>query len=112
MTEKESITKPGMKSTPNSPQKQRKYKMRGLKRSQSIGHNIGSNRHEYGISTLNMARRVRCFHSRSNENLWLVGSMESFHTQVKRRQESGDGDGYNSGKSSHFSHSVDNLEMF
>ena len=71
---KESITTPGITSTPNSLKKQRKYKNSGLKRSQSIGHSIGSDRHEFRMSPLNSTRRVRCSHSRSNENLWLVGS--------------------------------------
>ena len=61
---------------------------------------------------MNSTRIVRCSHSRSIKNLWLVGSMESFHAQVKRRQESGDGDGNSSGKSSNFNYSVDNLEIF
>ena len=108
-TKKDHTIVASIASVSNSPWKQRKPKNRRLQRGQSTGHSIGSSIHEYGLSPLNSTRRVKCSHSRSNENLLLVGSMERFHVQIKKRQESGDGDGYSSGKSSNFSYSDDNL---
>ena len=95
----------GITSAPSTPKKQRKIKAQGLKRSQSTGQNIGFERHEYGLTELDRTRRVKCSHSKSNENLWLVGSMESFHIQVRSRHASGEF----SSRSSLFSFSEERL---
>ena len=95
----------GITSAPSTPKKQRKKRREGLKRSQSTGQNIGVERHQYGLTEIDRTRRVKCSHSRSNENLWLVGSMESFHIQVRSRHASGEF----SSRSSLFSFSEEHL---
>ena len=79
---------------------------RTLNRSQSVDHNIGSSPHQYEVFPPNPTRRLRCSHSVSDENLWLIGDLDSFHVQVTRRGGEGN---WRDGGRAYFSYSVDNL---
>ena len=68
---------PKTKSAPGSPVK----KVRGP----SPASPRKEQRHEYGTPTHSLVRRVMCKHSKSTENLWLAGRIESYNSRVKEK---------------------------
>ena len=68
---------PKTKSAPSSPVKKG--------RSPSLASPRKEQRHEYGTPTRSLARRVMCKHSKSTENLWISGRIESYNRRVSKK---------------------------
>ena len=73
----ENTDNPKTRSAPSSPIKKC--------RSPSLASPRKEQRHKYGTATCSLARRVMCKHSKSTENVWLAGRIESYNRRVTKK---------------------------